>query len=174
RGPRGGGGRSRLPGPDPHRDRHRLRGDGAPRRPRPRDGPAVGDGRSRRGLTSRALMRSALPILPLLLGFGGVASVLLLGRHPIPLRIVVWLFQFAILAVVVPVLARTWDGTILVHRAGGWQPPVGIAFVADRFSSVFGVTIATVSTAAVAYALLDAEAVPRQRVMALFFMIQAG
>lgn len=119
-------------------------------------------------------MRSALPILPLLLGFGGVASVLLLGRHPIPLRIVVWLFQFAILAIVVLVLARTWDGTILVHRAGGWQPPVGIAFVADRFSSVFGVTIATVSTAAVAYALLDAEAVPRQRVMALFFMIQAG
>jgi len=119
-------------------------------------------------------MSSPLPILPLLLGFGGATSVLALGRHPWRLRLVVALFQLALVAAILLILQRTQEGTILVHRTGGWRPPLGIAFVADRFSALFGATVAAISTAGVAYALADAEAKQRHRIMALFFMLQAG
>ena len=119
-------------------------------------------------------MPSILPILPLLLGFGGATLVLVLGRHPVRLRLLVGLLQLAILAAVLLVLLRTLDGTVLVQRAGGWRPPLGIAFVADRLSALFGATIAAIATAGVAYALADAEAARRHRIMALFFMLQAG
>ncbi|MDJ0864678.1 MAG: proton-conducting transporter membrane subunit [Myxococcota bacterium] len=35
--------------------------------------------------------------------------------------------------------AATAEGTVLVHAFGGWRPPYGIAFAADRLSALFAV-----------------------------------
>lgn len=119
-------------------------------------------------------MPSLLPVLPFLLGLLGAAGSLIVGRRPGLLRIWSILPQLAILGVSIAILVQTEAGTILVHRAGGWQPPVGIVYVADLFSALFGAIVAFLSTAALFYALLGEEPKARHRVIALHYLLQAG
>ncbi len=42
-----------------------------------------------------------------------------------------------ILALALQLLHATSDGTVIVHAFGGWRPPYGIAFAADRLSALF-------------------------------------
>lgn len=119
-------------------------------------------------------MPSTLPILPFLLALLGAAAALIAGRRPRSLEVVALLAQLGLLGASFAIAGRTDTGAILVHRAGGWAPPVGIVYVADRFSAFFGVIVAVLSTAALGYALLDEETKNRHRVVALFFVLQAG
>jgi multicomponent Na+:H+ antiporter subunit D len=43
----------------------------------------------------------------------------------------------ALAAIAVHVIATAADGEVLVHVFGGWRPPFGIAFAADRLSAIF-------------------------------------
>lgn len=119
-------------------------------------------------------MPSLLPILPFLLGLLGAAGALIAGRRTRLLQTWAIAPQLAILATAFAILARTEAGEILVHRAGGWAPPVGIVYVADRFSALFAAIVAVLSAAALAYALLEDEPKAQHRVVSLHFLLQAG
>lgn len=119
-------------------------------------------------------MPSLLPIFPFLIGLTGAAGALLWRHHEGGLRFWVVLIQLALLGVGATILVQTSAGAILVHKVGGWAPPVGIAYVADRFSALFGAIVAFVASAALVYALLDEEPKTRHRAVCLFFMLEAG
>lgn len=119
-------------------------------------------------------MPSLLPILPFLLGLVGAAGAMIVGRRTRLLRIWALLPQLALLATSLAILTQTEAGKVLVHRAGGWAPPVGIVYVADRFSALFGAIVAFLSTAALAYGLVEEEPKALHRVVALYYVIQTG
>lgn len=43
----------------------------------------------------------------------------------------------ALVALAVRLITTAADGVVLVHAFGGWRPPFGIAFAADRLSAIF-------------------------------------
>lgn len=119
-------------------------------------------------------MPSVLPILPFVLGLVGAGGALVAGRRIVALRIWGPLPQLALVAVLAAILVRTFSGEVLVHRAGGWAPPLGIVYAADRFSALFGALVVVLGSAALAYALLEDEPRGHHRVIALHFLLQAG
>ncbi|MEM9558103.1 MAG: proton-conducting transporter membrane subunit [Acidobacteriota bacterium] len=74
----------------------------------------------------------------------GVAGVVLWlsGSGASGLRRIALGFALPQLVVAVAILRATARGEILVHGFGGWAPPFGIVFVADRLAALFVVLLA--------------------------------
>ena len=85
---------------------------------------------------------SWLPIA--VFALAGVAGVLLwlLPLDAARLRRVALGFVAAQLALAIAVVRATARGEVLVHGFGGWAPPFGIVFVADRLAALFVLLLA--------------------------------
>jgi len=78
-------------------------------------------------------------ILVILFGLPGLVGLVLWLAQPSARvsRSVSLLAGVTILLVALWLVDATSDGAVLVHAFGGWRPPFGIAFAADRLSALF-------------------------------------
>jgi multicomponent Na+:H+ antiporter subunit D len=96
---------------------------------------------------------SALLVLPVLLPLLGAALAILLGRSRRLQRVigVSTLTAVAVIAVLLAVEVDR-DGPVAT-QAGGWPAPMGVTFVADRFSAIMLVVAAVMLLAVLIYAI---------------------
>lgn len=109
-----------------------------------------------------------------LLALSGAAGALAIRERLGALRVWAAAIQGALLALALLVLVATADGTVLAHRLGGWPPPVGIPFVADRMAALFLLLMVAVGAIGCLAFFLHEEEKSRSRSLALVFFLQAG
>ncbi|EKV29564.1 Na(+) H(+) antiporter subunit D [Caenispirillum salinarum AK4] len=102
-------------------------------------------------------MTSWLPALPVPLSLAIAIACFALRTHPVPHRMVSLAGGAGLLALTTLLLARVWEGAVLVAPLGDWAPPLGIAVVADPLSATFSVTAAVVALACIASAIGEAD-----------------
>ncbi len=91
--------------------------------------------------------------LPIVLPLVGAALSILVGRSRIAQRVVSITVLTSLVAVSIALLVEVdRDGT-LISDAGGWEAPLGITLVADRFAAVLLVVAEVVLLAVLVYAI---------------------
>lgn len=102
-------------------------------------------------------MTSWLPALPVPLSLAIAVACFLTRTLPLPHRALSMGGGLALLGVTGALLARVWDGSVLVAPLGDWAPPLGIAIVGDPLSAIFAVTAAVVALACITAGIGEAD-----------------
>lgn len=97
-------------------------------------------------------MSTALPLVVVLPLIGAALSILL-GRHRWLQRIISVSVLTAVTGLAIAVAIDVDRHGPIVTTGGGWPAPVGISFVADRFSAIMLVTAAVMLLAVLVYAI---------------------
>ncbi|HEV7733021.1 MAG TPA: proton-conducting transporter membrane subunit [Candidatus Binatia bacterium] len=92
-----------------------------------------------------------LLVAPVLWPLVTAIVLLSLGGRPGVQRLVSLVSQACLLAVAVALAVAVKDGTVLVHRLGGWPAPFGIVLVADRLTAVMLLLTAVTGLAVLLY-----------------------
>lgn len=96
---------------------------------------------------------SVLLTVPLLLPLLGAAATLIAGHHPVAQRIIGAGVLTAVVADTAVLLAHVDAHGPVALQAGGWEAPLGITLVADRFSALLLPVSAVVTLAVYGYAV---------------------
>lgn len=120
-------------------------------------------------------MNDALLLGPIMIPLAGAAIGTILARNRTYQQIIAVISGVLAWICTLAILSANLNGGILVYRLGGWQPPFGIALVADLLASIFAVMASTVMAAGILYAVgCKDKSVTARPFMPLFLCMAAG
>lgn len=103
-----------------------------------------------------------LVVLPILIPLATACMCLLSGRRARVQHVIAMVGGGGLLLSASLLFARVWSGGSMVLHVGGWQPPLGIALIADVFASLMVLVAAAVHLLVSIYSLAATDA-RRQR-----------